>query len=195
MARDRLEHLGDDDRAVGLVIDALEQLPQLRLGEEEAPVLVAAPVHGHADAVRERCEDDDDLGVLVLHAVVAHDRRLDAVLRELPQELERDVRDDLDVNPGVVVDLEPDDGVDVRDVPPALELAVRVRALEDAAELAVAAVGQPDPHVLDRLGGGEARLPDGVGRRGLVDPGLGLRVERHASTGAAVVARASRSRK
>ena len=73
-----------------------------------------------------------------------------------------------------------DDRVDVRDVPPALELAVGVRALEDAPELAVAAVREADPHVLDRLGGREASLANGVRGDGLLDARLGLGVERHA---------------
>ena len=114
---------------------------------------MALAVHRHPDAVRERSEDDDHLRVLALHPVVAYQRRLDAVLRQLAEELQGDVRDDLDVNPRMVVDRQADNGVDVRDVPPALELLVGIRALEDAPELAVAAVRQPDPHVLDRFGG------------------------------------------
>ena len=124
VADDPLEHLRDDHRQVGLLVDPVEQLAELRLGEEEAEVLVAVAVHRHADAVRERRQRDDDLGVLVRHAVVGDHRRLDAVLRQLAQELQRDVRDDLDVHPGVVVDLHPHGGVHVRDVPPALELVV-----------------------------------------------------------------------
>ena len=172
----------------------VEQLAELRLGEEQAPVLVALAVHRHPDAVGERGEDDDHLRVLALHPVVAHERRLDAVLRQLPEELQGDVGDDLDVDPGVVVDLQPDDRVDVRDVPPALELLVGVRALENAPELAVAAIRQADPHVLDRLGGREPRLAYGVRGGRLLDPRLDLRVERHASP-AIGVRRTSRSRK
>jgi hypothetical protein len=52
------------------------------------------------------------------------------MLRELPEELERDVGDDLDVDPRVVVDLHPDDSVDVGRVPPSLELRVLVHTLE-----------------------------------------------------------------
>ena len=48
---------------------------------------------------RRAAEDDDDLRIVARHPVVADERRLDAVLRELPQELERDVGDDLDVHP------------------------------------------------------------------------------------------------
>ena len=32
-------------------------------------------VHGHADAVQERAERDDDLGVVIVEAVVADERR------------------------------------------------------------------------------------------------------------------------
>ncbi len=88
VARDRLEDLRHDHGAVGLVVEAIEQLVELRRGEEQAPVLMAAPMDGHPDAVGERREDDHDLGVLLGHPVVAHDRRLDAVLRQLPQELQ-----------------------------------------------------------------------------------------------------------
>ena len=51
--------------------------------------------------------DDDDLRVVLLQPEVADEAGLDAVLRQLAEELERDVRDDLDVHPGVVVDLHP----------------------------------------------------------------------------------------
>src|SRR5207247_8472207 len=88
--------------------------------------------------------------------------------------------DDLDMHPRVVVDPEPRDGVDVRRVPPALELRVVVDALEDAAELAIAAHRHVDPHLRDRLLRGQARLALGFGRDGLLDPFLGLGVERHA---------------
>ena len=109
--------------------------------------------------------------------VVADDGRLDVVLRQLAQELERDVDDDLDVHPGVVVDLHPRDGVDVRDVPPRLELRVVVDAVEHAPQLAVAALGKPDAHAGDRLGGREPRLADGLGRDRAFDALLDLRVE------------------
>ena len=103
--------------------------------------------------------------------------RLDAVLRELAEELERDVRDDLDVHPGVVVDLHPGDRVDVRDVPPALELVVGVDALDQRAELAVAADRDVDLHPRDRLGGRQAGLVLGLGVDRLLDPLGGLLVE------------------
>ena len=135
-------------------------------------------MHGHADAVRERRERDDDLGVVVRHPVVADHRRLDAVLRELAQQLERDVRDDLDVHPRVVVDLHPHDRVHVRDVPPALELPVCVDALDQRAQLAVPAHRHADPHRVDRLGGRQARLALGLGRDRVLDPLLGFLVER-----------------
>ena len=107
VADDRLEHLRDDDRALGLVVDPVEELLQLRRSEEEREVLVPVTVDRHADAVGERRERDDHFGVVVGHAVVGDDGRLDVVLRQLAEELQRDVGDDLDVNPGVVVDLHP----------------------------------------------------------------------------------------
>ncbi len=111
-----------------------------------------------------RGEHDDDLGVLGRHPVVADERRLDAVLDELAEELERDVGDDLDVHPGVVVDLEADDGVHVRDVPPRLQLLVRLDLLEQQAELPVPARGNADVHARDRLGRRQARVAYGLFR-------------------------------
>ena len=169
VADDPLQHLRDDDGPVGLVVDPVEQLAQLRLGEEEAEVLVAVAVHRHADAVGERGQRDDHLGVRHLHPVVGDHRRLDPVLGQLAQELERDVRDDLDVHPGVVVDLETGHGVDVRDVPPALQLVVAVHAPDQPAELLVAAHRDVDPHARDRLGGREPGLA--LGFDGDRDPG------------------------
>jgi hypothetical protein len=144
---------------------------------EEAEVLVPVAVDCHPDAMEQGPEEHADLGVLGLEAVVADERGLDAVLRELAQQLQRDVRDDLDVHPGVVVDLEPDDRVHVRDVPQALELAVLVCALHERAQLAIAAHRDVDPHLLDRLRRREARVPLGLGRDGLLDPVLRLRVQ------------------
>ena len=77
VADDPLQHLGDHHGQLGLVVDPVEQLAQLRLGEEEAEVLVAVPVHRHADAVGERGQRDDHLGVVARHPVVGHHRRLD----------------------------------------------------------------------------------------------------------------------
>ena len=59
VADDPLQHLGDDHGQVRLLVDPVEQLAQLRLGEEEAEVLVAVAVHRHADAVRQRGQRDD----------------------------------------------------------------------------------------------------------------------------------------
>jgi hypothetical protein len=115
----------------------------------------------------------------VLEPEVLHRRGLDAVLGQLAQELERDVGDDLDVHPRVVVDLHPHDRVDVRDVPPALQLLVLVDALEQLAELPVAADREVDVHLLDRLRRAQACLADRLSRDGLVDSLLGLLVQIH----------------
>jgi hypothetical protein len=179
VARDRLQHLDGDHGQVGLIVDPVQQLPHLRLGQEEAHVLVPVAMHGHAHAVQEGAERDDDLGVLLVEAVVAHHARLDAVLRELSQELERDVGDDLDVDPGVVVDLHARDGVHVRRVPPRLQLEVAVDAVEQLPQLAVAADGQRDSHPLDRLGRSEARFALGLLRDRVVDSLFGLVVDCH----------------
>ena len=122
-------------------------------------------------------EHDDDLGVLLRHPVVGDHRRLDVVLRQLAQQLQRDVRDDLDVHPGVVVDPHPRDRVDVRDVPPRLQLLVVVDPLDERPELAVAAHRHVDPHARDRLGGREPRLLLGLRGDRVLDDLLGLRVD------------------
>ena len=135
------------------------------------------PYDDHADAVEEGAEDDDDLGVVAGHPVVADQRGLDVVLRELAEQLERDVRDDLDVHPGVVVDLEALDRVHVRDVPPGFHLVVLVDPLHECRELAVRARRDLDPHLRDRLGGRQAGLFLRLFGDRILDPLLGLLVE------------------
>ena len=184
VARDRLENLRREHRPLRLVVETLQQLPELRLGEEQTEVLVPVSVHGHAHAVQETPEADDHLGVVSLEAVVADHRRLDTVLGQLAQQLEGDVRDDLDVDPRVVVDLEPRERVDVRHVPPALQLPVGIDALEQRAQLAVPPRGHVDPHARDGLGRRQARFPLGLDRDGLRDAVLGRPVERHRYGGA-----------
>ena len=129
--------------------------------------------------MRQGAEQDDDLGVVGVEAIIGDDRRLDVVLRQLPQELERDVRDDLHVDPRVVVDSHPCDGVDVRGVPPCLQLRVVVHTLEDPPQLPVPAHGDVDAHLRNGLGGGQARFALSLRRDGLFDPLLGLPIEIH----------------
>ena len=182
VTRDRLQHLGADDGQLGLLVDPVEQLAHLRLGEEKAPVLVAVAVHGHADAVQERAEHDHDLGVLALHAVVGDHRRLDAALGEDPEQPQADVGHDLDVHPRVVVDTEALDRVHIRDVPPGLQAVVGVDALQQRAQLRVPLRRHLDPHLRRGLGGREARLTLGFLRNRLVDALLELVVQlRHAA--------------
>ena len=85
----------------------LEQPRQPVGGQEQAHLLVAVAVHRHAQAVGQAAQHHDHLGVLLAHAVVGHHARLDAGAPQLAQQLEADVGDDLDVHPGVVVDLQP----------------------------------------------------------------------------------------
>jgi hypothetical protein len=77
----------------------------------------------------------------------------------------------------VVVDRETLDGVHIRDVPPALDLLVRVDALDQRRELTVAARRDVDADLGDRLGGREPRLALGLLRDRLVDPLLRFLVE------------------
>ena len=182
MARDRLQHLRGNDCSIRLVVDPVEELQDLGLRKEEAEVLVPLAVDGHADAVQQRTEHDHDLGVVALEAVVRDHRRLDAALREQPEQAERDVGHDLDVNPGVVVDPEPLDGVHVRDVPPRLEPVVGVDPLQQRPQLAVSLRRDLDAHLRDGLGRRETRLALGLLRSRLVDPLTELLVElRHGS--------------
>ena len=54
VADDRVQGLGDDDRALGLPVGVVEQLPQLPLGQEQAVGLVVGAVDRHADVVKQR---------------------------------------------------------------------------------------------------------------------------------------------
>ena len=181
MARDRAQDLGGDHGQLRLLVQPVEQLTDLRLGQEEAEVLVTLAVDGHADAVQQRSERDGDLGVVGLESVVADERGLHVVLGQEAQEPQRDVRHDLDVHPGVVVDLEPHGGVHVRHMPPALELVVGVRPLDQRPQLAVAPGGDVDSHLGDGLRRRQSGLPLRLVRDRLLDPLLGLLVERHRS--------------
>jgi len=132
---------------------------------------VAAPVNRHPDAVRQRGEHDDDLGVLVPEAVVADDGGLDPVLRQLAEELQRDVRDDLDVDPRVVVDLHPPRRVHVRDVPEGLQVDVReLMILVTSAKIKIS----PDYLWDDVVAGVRAAILDqfGFAKRSLGQPAL-----------------------
>ena len=99
----RVHRLGDDDRALRLVVDALQQLRQLVRAEEQRVRLVVGAVHGHPDAVQERRRRDDDLGVALLHPVILDDARRHAGAEQEPCQAQRDVEHDLDVDPRVVV--------------------------------------------------------------------------------------------
>ena len=129
--------------------------------------------------MRERTEEDHHLCVIVVVGVVAYDRRLDVMLRELTQELEPDVGDDLDVYPGMVVDLHSRHRVHVRGVPPSLQLGVFVHSFEQLAQLAIAAHRDVDLHLRNRFGGSEPGLALGLLRNRLFDPLFGLLVEGH----------------
>jgi hypothetical protein len=77
----------------------------------------------------------------------------------------------------VVVDLEPLHGVDVRDVPPGLDLLVLVDAVDECRELAVRARGYLDPHLRDCLGRRQTGLFLRLLGDRIVDPLLRLLVE------------------
>jgi hypothetical protein len=171
---DRVERLGGDHRALGLVVGVREQRPELLGGQEEAVRLVVDAMDGHAHAVQESGRRHHDLGVASAHRVVADDRRLDAPADQQAQESQRDVDHDPDVHPRVVRHAEAV-GVDVLHVPPRLELVVGVRGAEERLQAAVPAGGSADLDALHRLSGaGRARLrrPRRTARRaGLVAVG------------------------
>ena len=54
------------------------------------------------DVVEQRASRDDHLGVAVAHAVVGDERSLHPGLDQQAHQPQRDVEDDLDVDPGVV---------------------------------------------------------------------------------------------
>ena len=127
--------------------------------------------------MRQRGQRDDHLGVGLGHAVVGDHRRLDPALRELAQKLQRDVRHDLDVHPGVIVDLHPGDRIHVRDVPPALDLVVAIDAADQAAKLLVLPHRDVDSHAGDCLDRSQARFALGLARPGLLDLDFEVRLE------------------
>ena len=99
VADDRVQRLRRDDRALGLVVDAVEQLVELARGEQEAERLVVGAVDRETDVVQHRAGRDDHLGVAVAHPVIGHHRRLDAALDEQAQQAQGDVEHHLDVDP------------------------------------------------------------------------------------------------
>ena len=130
--------------ALRLLVDVAEQPLQRLAGEEEAVGLVVGAVDRHADVVQQRASGDHDLGVADGHPVVGDHRRLDVRPRQQPQQPQRDVEDDLHVDPGVVRHPQPL-GVDLRHVPPGAHLLVVVDRLEEALQAPVAAGRRPAP--------------------------------------------------
>ena len=171
-----MQRLGHDDRALRLAVDVLEQPRQPVGGEEQRVRLVVGAVDGHADAVQQRSGGDHDLGVALLDAVVGDDARHHAAPEQQPRDPQRDVRDDLDVDPAVVGHAQPLGGVDGRRVPERLDAVVGVDRVQQLLELAVAARGDGDARLGDGLAqglarpGGRSRLGGG-GRLGLLGHG------------------------
>ena len=86
VADDRVQRLGDHDRPLGrILVDVVQQLAQLPLGEEEAECLVVGAVDRHPDVVQQRTGRDHDLGVAIAHPVVGDHRRLDPALDQEPK--------------------------------------------------------------------------------------------------------------
>jgi hypothetical protein len=104
----------------------------------------------HAEVVEERPAGHDDLGVAVLHGVLAHHCRLDATLDQEAQQAQGDVEHHLHVHPGMVRHPEALGG-DLRHVPQGAHALVRVDRAEEALQLAVASRGRVDLRLRDRL--------------------------------------------
>ena len=111
--------------------------------EEEAVLLVVGAVDRHAGVVEEARRRDHHLGVAGLHPVLGDHRGLDPAAVQQAKQAQRDVHDDLDVDPGVVRHVAPV-RVHLLHVPPGVQAAVGVRRLEEPLELAVPAGGRAD---------------------------------------------------
>ena len=68
------------------------------------------------------------------------------------------------MHPGVIVDLEALDRIDVRSVPPRFQLTVVVHSLQQLAQLAVGSVRRLDAHLSDRLARRQLGLLGGLDR-------------------------------
>ena len=156
-----MQRLRDHDRSLRLIVDGLEQLAELALGEEQAVGLVVGAVDRKPDVVEQRPGGHHYLGVAVAHRVVGDDRRLDVGPRQQAQEPQRHVDHDLDVDPRVVRHPEPFGG-HLGHVPPRADLRVRVHRLEQCLQAAVAARRCAHLGVVDRLGGWFARRRAGA---------------------------------
>ena len=139
VADDRVQRLGDDDRPLGLLVGAGQQLAELVGGQEQAVALVVLAVDRHAHAVQQAGGGDHHLGVALAQPEVGGHARHHAAAEQQPGQAQRDVEHDLDVHPGVVAHAQPARGVDRRDVPPRLDLVVVVDRLEQRLEPPVAA--------------------------------------------------------
>ena len=114
---------GDHDGQLRVLVDPVEQQRHPVRGEEEAVLLVVGAVDRHAGVVEQARGRDHHLGVADVHAVLGDHRRLDAAAVQQPEQPQRDVDHDLDVDPGVVRHVAAV-GVDLLHVPPGVEAPV-----------------------------------------------------------------------
>ncbi len=131
VADDRVQRLGHDHRALGLLVDVPEQGGQPLGGQEQAVGLVVGAVDRHAGVVEEAGGGDHHLGVVVAHQVRGHHGRLDPALGQQPVHPQRDVQHDPDVHPRVVGHAEAV-GEHVLHVPPGAQAVVGVGGLQEA---------------------------------------------------------------
>jgi hypothetical protein len=178
VADDRVQDLGGDHGPLGVLVDVREQAVEQVGGEEEAERLVVDAVDRHAEVVQQAAAGDDHLGILVRHRVVGLDRRLQPAAVQQPEQVQRAVEDDLEVDPRVVGHVQPFGGHLLAE-PARLELVAGVGRLEEAGELRVALGRGVDAHRRDGL----ARRARAGGRR----LGSGLAHQRPVSHGVAEV--------
>ena len=107
-------------------------------------------LNGHAEVVEEAGEDDDELGLVVAHAVVLYDARHDAALDEEAKHPEADIRHDLEMYGTVVGHPEALHGVDVHGRPERVDLLVGVDFVYHLLQDGIVPHGKANLHSLAR---------------------------------------------
>ena len=144
VADDRVQDLRGDDRALGLLVDALEQPVERVGGEEQAVRLVVDAVDRHAEVVQQAAAGDDHLGVRG-RSSRGRSRSPDFTpcLCSMRNSRSAHVEDDLQVHPRVVAHPEPLGGRLLRE-PARLQLGVAVGGRQERGELGVALARRVD---------------------------------------------------
>jgi hypothetical protein len=131
MGNNRMQHFRSEDGHGWDIVKALEQLLYLRSGEEQAVLLMIDTVDGHPDVMDKRRKDDDNLGVLNRQTVIDDNTRLNTLIHEQPEQLQSDIRDDLDMDRSVIAHAQPLDSVDVGNLPEGVELVISIHPVDE----------------------------------------------------------------